>query len=223
MKSLLVVAALAAQAAFAGHSYFVAKTEDGREEMKVSCDGAEGAATMDCRIRLTQFIVPDPAVPSQFSENARRLAQGDDSLRVKLCKELHLIEPRVPEARDIVQGLKDACGKGDARALAGAYAKMDTLSKKTCIVLNGEELLTFRKGDKGSWAYESRNGEACFALKRYVIRDEGGKSLERTIEYSNSTAVACLQERYIDKTKILKQWTDGRAELPGSCRYIYLE
>jgi hypothetical protein len=224
MLSILLTAA--GVWAWNGHTYFVVKSEDGREEMKVSCDGGDSAGSMDCRIRVTQMVVPDVKVASQFSENARLLSQGDDSLRTKLCKELQLIQPRVNEAREIVEGLREGCAKADSRKLASAYAKMDLLSKKTCIVINSEEYLRFAKGETGAWVYEARNPDACFALKRYVIRDEGGtggKRLEKTIEYSGSTAIACRQEHYIDKTGVLKQLTDGRVEWPDQCRYLYLE
>jgi hypothetical protein len=207
---------------FGAHSYFVVKTVDGRDEMKFSCDDVDSVKQLDCRIRSTKVVVPDVNTPSQFSENARRLMEGNDSLRDQLCKTLHLIEPRVTEAKEIVGLLRDACEKRDGKKLAAAYAKMDTLSKKTCIILNEEEYLRFSKGEGESWAYQGREG--CFESKKYSIRTDGRQRVvEKTFQYSKSESVACREEKYIDRSSVLKELTDGRVELPGQCRYLYLQ
>ncbi|GEM_PF-4231973 len=208
-----------------GHEFFVVKTPDGREEMRISCDETP-AGENACVIRATEFVVPDLKTGTQFSTWARLLSAGNDSLRNSLCGGLQLIEPNVKESKEIVDLLRTACANGETRRLGKAYAKMDSLSKATCIVINREEYLKFKRGAGGTWVYQADKPGPCLDSKRYVISSDSAanrKSFEMIFAYSGSQSVACAEEKNIEKNAVLRQLTDGHIEVPSQCRYVYLQ
>lgn len=230
IASLMVAAVLFPHPAAAepkgSHEFFVVNAPDGREEMRFSCNGGENVNEIECDIRSTKFVVPDPGTKTQVASLSERLAAGNDSLRNALCKSLQLIDPNVKETKEIVDLLRSACKDSDGKRLALAYAKMDTLSKATCIILNREELLKFTRAEKNTWVYQAAKVNACLDSKRYVIRaapDSDRRSVEKTFVYSDSKAIACAEEKYIEMNSALKQLSDGHIVVPPQCRYMYLQ
>jgi hypothetical protein len=216
-----------AQAIWAGgSSAFTVKTPDGRTKMHFVCSESDAAGTRACDIETTELIIPDRTIRTGFQETAEKLAAGGDSARAELCKTLQLIEPRVKEAADIVDLLREGCRAGDSRKLALAYVKMDSLSKMTCQIISRKESVRFAKGGNDTWIGSASHPGACFDVKKYSLGFEGSarkKVVEKTVVYSGANTVACNEEKYIEMSATLKELTDGRIEMPGQCRYLYLQ
>lgn len=222
----LTVASFTTAFADRPHESFTVRTPDGLEEMKFLCDAWDKKDEMICGIKSTKFVVPDINTQTQFSGWATQLNHGNDSLRNALCKNLQLIDPKVRECKEIVGLLREACDKSDSRKLALAYAKMDSLSKVSCIILNRDETLTFSREENGSWLYKSAIGLSCIQAKKYRIKtigDKKWKEVEKTIEYTPSASVSCQEEKFIEKSSTYRQLTDAHIAIPGQCHYIYLQ
>lgn len=206
--------------------FFIVKTPDGREEMKFNCTLDEKTKANECDIKSTQFVIPDPQTKTQMYLWSRQLSAGNDSVRNLLCKSLRFIDPKVVETMEIVTLLKDGCRDGDSKRLALAYAKMDSLSGKTCIIINREEHARFVRGANDTWVFRAPNINACINSKQYVIKQDSAancKAVEKTYSYSDSKMVACAEGRFIEVNATLKELSDGHIIVPAQCHYLYLQ